>query len=68
MTEQEKIENYLEAQKMAAFMTTATHRLKQKLKTFKQPMTNQGRHSMLLDIAEIRGYLDVVSTMVVCAR
>lgn len=68
MTEQERFETYYEANRMAASMTTATQELKRKLKTFKQPMTTRGRQAMLRDVAEIRGYVDVIATLVVCAR
>jgi hypothetical protein len=68
MDEQRREEDYLESLRMSASMVTATHALKQKLRTFKQPMTSKGRQSLLRDVAEIRGYLDVIATLVVCAR
>lgn len=68
MTNKRQDQDYQEAHRMAASMTTATHALKQKLKRFKQPMTDKGRHSLLRDIAEIRGYLDVIAVLIVCAK
>jgi hypothetical protein len=57
-----------EAMRMAASMATTVYSLKQKLKDFKQPMASTKRHSLLADLAELRGYADVISTLVVCAR
>lgn len=68
MTQQERTETYYEANRMAASMTKATQDLRRKLKTLKQPMTPTGRQAMLRDVAEIRGYVDVLATLVVCAR
>lgn len=68
MTDKRQDQDYQEAHRMSASMTTATHALKQKLKRFKRPMTDKGRHSLLRDIAEIRGYLDVIAVLVVCAK
>ncbi len=57
-----------EAMRMAASMATTTHALREKLKRYRQPMTTQNRNSLLRDIAEIRGYLDVIAVLVVCAK
>ncbi len=68
MTNTRQIEDYLEAQRIAASMVAVTSAIKHKLKRLKQPITDKGRHGLLKSIAELRGLVEVMTVLTVCAR
>jgi len=68
MTNTRQQEDYLEAQRTAAAMVAATLAIKYKLKRLKQPITDKGRHGLLKSIADLRGLVEVMTVLAVCAR